>query len=238
MGEIPELITYTMTLADRRGNPTDLEVKVLVIIAGSIVDAEVVNLIIDSIITVVDRVVRGTVNGQNRISSLRMTPLDLPYVLILLNEMFITALWDTGDEKSFTSEEVYRRYFSYRPRQRTKDRVVMAQGAPCCHLGRVELQIRIRDFQKTGEFHILNNMQYQCLLGTDFMKDSRLILDFDKKSLVIPDDQINSLPTVEKLVEIDLSNTGLGERQKEELHDLFNSFKCLFSDKSGLTHVL
>ncbi|GFV95691.1 uncharacterized protein TNCV_1669761 [Trichonephila clavipes] len=81
-----------------------------------------------------------------RISSLRMTPVDLPHVPILLNETFITAMWDTGAEKSFISKEVYRRYFSYRPRQRTKDRVVTAQGAPCCHLGRVELQIRNRDF--------------------------------------------------------------------------------------------
>ncbi|GFY30383.1 uncharacterized protein TNCV_4066331 [Trichonephila clavipes] len=63
------------------------------------------------------------------ISSLRMTPVDLPYVPILLNETFITALWDTGAEKSFISKEVYRRYFSYRPRQKTTDRVVTAQGA-------------------------------------------------------------------------------------------------------------
>ncbi|GFU09937.1 retrovirus-related Pol polyprotein from transposon 412 [Trichonephila clavipes] len=63
-----------------------------------------------------------------------MTPVDLPYDFILLNETFITALWDTGAEKSFISEEVYRKYFSYRPRQKTKDRVVTAQGASCCHL--------------------------------------------------------------------------------------------------------
>ncbi|GFW81173.1 uncharacterized protein TNCV_4805411 [Trichonephila clavipes] len=34
----------------------------------------------------------------------------------------IRALWDTGAEKSFVSEEVYCKYFSYRPRQKTKDR--------------------------------------------------------------------------------------------------------------------
>ncbi|GFY03488.1 uncharacterized protein TNCV_3211251 [Trichonephila clavipes] len=56
-----------------------------------------------------------------RVSSLRMTPVDLPYVPILLNETFITALWDMEAEKSFISEEAYRKYFSYRPRQNTKD---------------------------------------------------------------------------------------------------------------------
>ncbi|GFU01301.1 uncharacterized protein TNCV_3538271 [Trichonephila clavipes] len=81
-------------------------------------------------------------------------------------------------------------------------------------------------------------MQYQCILGIDFMKDSRLTLEFDKKSLVTPDDQIKSLPIVEKPVEIDLSNTKLSERQKEELQVLFNSFKGLFSNKPRLTHVL
>ncbi|GFV94750.1 uncharacterized protein TNCV_3864731 [Trichonephila clavipes] len=177
-------------------------------------------------------------NGQNRISSLRMTPVDLPYVPILLNETFITVLWDTREEKSFISEEVYRRYFSYRQRQKTKDRAVTPQGAPCCHLGRVELQIWIRNFQKTWEFHILNNMQYQCYLGIYFMKESKLTLDFDKKSLIIPDDQIKQLPKVQKPVEIDLSDKKLGEGQTQKLKDLFNSFKGLFSDQPGLTHAL
>ncbi|GFW22025.1 retrovirus-related Pol polyprotein from transposon opus [Trichonephila clavipes] len=143
-----------------------------------------------------------------------MTPVELPYVPILLNETFITALWDTGAEKSFISEEVYRKYFSYRPRQKTKDRVVTAQGAPCSHLGRVELQIRIREFQKPWEFHILDNMQYQCILGIDFMKASRLTLDFDQKSLIIPDNQIKQLPKIEKPVDIDLTDTKLDTGDK------------------------
>ncbi|GFT22833.1 retrovirus-related Pol polyprotein from transposon 297 [Trichonephila clavipes] len=167
-----------------------------------------------------------------------MTSVDLPYVPILLNETFITALWDTGAEKSFISEEVYRKYLSYRPRQKTKDRLVTAQGAPCCHLGRVELQIRIREFQKTWEFHILNNMQYQCILGIDFMKESKLTLDFDQKSLIIPDNQIKQLQKMYKQVEIDLSDTKLGEGQKQKLRNLFNGFEGLFSDQPGLTHVL
>ncbi|GFX40095.1 retrovirus-related Pol polyprotein from transposon opus [Trichonephila clavipes] len=81
-------------------------------------------------------------------------------------------------------------------------------------------------------------MQYQCILGIDFMKESKLTLDFDQKSLIIPDDQIKQLPKVEKPVEIDLSDTKLGEGQKQKLRNLFNGFKRLFSDHPGLTHVL
>ncbi|GFY23392.1 retrovirus-related Pol polyprotein from transposon 297 [Trichonephila clavipes] len=81
-------------------------------------------------------------------------------------------------------------------------------------------------------------MQYQCILGIDFMKESKLTLDFEKKSLIIPDDQIKQLPKVEKPVEIDLSDTKLGEGKKQKLKYLFNSFKGLFSDQPGLTYVL
>ncbi|GFV82291.1 uncharacterized protein TNCV_3442811 [Trichonephila clavipes] len=125
-----------------------------------------------------------------------------------LNETFITALWDTGVEKSFISEEVYCKYFSYRPRQKRKDRVVTAQGTPCCHL------------------------------GIDFMKQSKLTLDFDQKSLILPDNQIKQLQKIERPVEIDQSDTKLGEGQKQKLRNLFNGFKGLFSDQPGLTHVL
>ncbi|GFX51538.1 retrovirus-related Pol polyprotein from transposon 297 [Trichonephila clavipes] len=73
--------------------------------------------------------------------------------------------------------------------------------------------------------------------GIDFMKESKLTLDFDQKSLIIPDDQIKQLPKVEKPAEINLSDTKLGEGQKQKLKDLFNGFKGLFSDQPGLTHV-
>ncbi|GFW59568.1 uncharacterized protein TNCV_3222191 [Trichonephila clavipes] len=49
--------TDTRTIADRGGSSIDLMVKVLRIIGDSMVDTEVVNLIINSIIKAVDKVV-------------------------------------------------------------------------------------------------------------------------------------------------------------------------------------
>ncbi|GFW42101.1 retrovirus-related Pol polyprotein from transposon 17.6 [Trichonephila clavipes] len=71
-----------------------------------------------------------------------------------------------------------------------------------------------------------------------FYEENQIDYDFNKKSLIIPDDQIKQLPKVEKPVEIDLFDTKLGEGQKQKLKNLFNSFKGLFSDQSRLTHVL
>ncbi|GFV16368.1 uncharacterized protein TNCV_1254041 [Trichonephila clavipes] len=116
----------------------------------------------------------------------------------------------------------------------------MAQGAKCRNMGFVELNIRIRNFEKPWLFHVLANLEYPCIFGIDFIGGSNIILDFDRKSLVIPDLQINKVvKTVEiEKVEIDLSKTKLEEKQKRELQYLFNSFQGLFSDKPGLTHVL
>ncbi|GFW76951.1 hypothetical protein TNCV_2030561 [Trichonephila clavipes] len=84
------------------------------------------------------------------------------------------------------------------------------------------------------------DLEYSCILGIDFIGGSKIILDFDRKSLAIPDSHIDKVvKTVEvEKVEIDLSKPKLEEKQKLELQDLFDSFQGLFSDKPGLTHVL
>ncbi|GFY01022.1 uncharacterized protein TNCV_1364271 [Trichonephila clavipes] len=46
-----------------------------------------------------------------KLSAICMSPVELPYVPILLDETFTKALWDTGAEKSFISEETYQKYF-------------------------------------------------------------------------------------------------------------------------------
>ncbi|GFV81589.1 retrovirus-related Pol polyprotein from transposon 17.6 [Trichonephila clavipes] len=81
-------------------------------------------------------------------------------------------------------------------------------------------------------------MQYQCILGIDFMKASRLTLNFDQKSLIIPDHLIKQTPKEEKLVDIDLTESKLNDEQQRQLKALFNNFKGLFSDQPGLTHVV
>ncbi|GFW49580.1 hypothetical protein TNCV_2843611 [Trichonephila clavipes] len=101
--------------------------------------------------------------------------------------------------------------------------VITAQEAKCQNIGVVELNIRIREFEKPWLIHVLADLEYPCILGIDFIGGSKIILDFDRKSLAIP---------------IDLSKTKLEEKQKWESQDLFDSFQRLFPDKPGLTHVL
>ncbi|GFW73890.1 retrovirus-related Pol polyprotein from transposon 297 [Trichonephila clavipes] len=169
-----------------------------------------------------------------------MSSVELPCVPILLNDTFPKALWVTGAEKSFILEEIYRKYFFHKQVKKSRAQVITAQGAKCQNVGIVELNVRIREFEKPGMFPVLADLEYPCILGVDFISGSKIILDFDRKSLAIPDSQIHKVvKTIEEgNMEIDLSKTWLEERQKQELQDLFNSFKKLFPDKPELTHVL
>ncbi|GFW70190.1 uncharacterized protein TNCV_4467491 [Trichonephila clavipes] len=130
--------------------------------------------------------------------------------------------------------------FFYKQVKKSSTQVISSQGAKCQNIGVVELNIRIREFEKLWLFHVLANLEYLCILGIDFIGGSKIILDFDPKSSAIPNSQINKVvKTVEiEKGEIDLSKTKLEEKQKHELQDLFDSFQGLFSDKPGLTHVL
>ncbi|GFT11685.1 retrovirus-related Pol polyprotein from transposon 297 [Trichonephila clavipes] len=98
-----------------------------------------------------------------------MSPVELPYVPILLDETFTKALWDTGAEKSFISEETYQKYFFYKQVKKSSTQVITAQGAECRNMGVVELNIRIRDFEKPWLFHVLADLEYPCILGIYFI---------------------------------------------------------------------
>ncbi|GFW65471.1 uncharacterized protein TNCV_4410791 [Trichonephila clavipes] len=82
-----------------------------------------------------------------KLSAICMSPVELQYVPILLNETFTRALWDTGAEISFISEETYRKYF-YKQVKKSSTQVITALGAKCQNIGVLELNIRIGEFEK------------------------------------------------------------------------------------------
>ncbi|GFY12772.1 retrovirus-related Pol polyprotein from transposon 412 [Trichonephila clavipes] len=138
-----------------------------------------------------------------------MSPVELPYVPILLDETLTKALWDTGAEKSFISEETYQKYFFYKQVKKSSTQVITAQGAKCRNIGVVEINIRIRDFKKLWLFHVCANLVYPCILGIDFIGGSKIILDFDRKSLAIQDSQVEDIKIDDGNLRVDLSETKL-----------------------------
>ncbi|GFX54065.1 uncharacterized protein TNCV_2337011 [Trichonephila clavipes] len=104
--------------------------------------------------------------------------------------------------------------FFYKQVKKSRAQVITAQGAKCQNIGIVELNVQIREFEKPWLFHVLADLEYPCILGVDFISGSKIILDFDRKSLAIPDSQVDTaVKTIEEgNVEIDLSKTRLEEK--------------------------
>ncbi|GFX44405.1 uncharacterized protein TNCV_1394261 [Trichonephila clavipes] len=92
-------------------------------------------------------------------------------------------------EVIYISEETYQKYFFYKQVKKSSTQVITAQGAKGRNMGVVELNIGIRDLKKPWLFHVLADLEYPCILGIDFIGGSKIILDFDRKSLVIQESQ-------------------------------------------------
>ncbi|GFW67259.1 uncharacterized protein TNCV_2698691 [Trichonephila clavipes] len=76
-------------------------------------------------------------------------------------------------------------------------------------MGVVELNIRIRDFEKPWLFHVLADLEYSCILGIDFIGGSKIILDFDRRSLAIQESQVEDIKVDYGNLRVDVSETKL-----------------------------
>ncbi|GFU65306.1 uncharacterized protein TNCV_315151 [Trichonephila clavipes] len=65
-----------------------------------------------------------------KLSAICMSPVELPYVPILLDETFTKALWDTEAEKSFISD-IPKLFFFYKQVKKSSTQMITAQGAKC-----------------------------------------------------------------------------------------------------------
>ncbi|GFX19653.1 uncharacterized protein TNCV_2075611 [Trichonephila clavipes] len=90
-----------------------------------------------------------------------------------------------------------RRYiqevFFYKQVKKSRAQVITAQGAKCRKIGIIELNVRIRELVIPWMFLVLADLEYPCILGVDFISGSNIVLDFDRKALVISDSQIEKL---------------------------------------------
>ncbi|GFX08226.1 uncharacterized protein TNCV_3267171 [Trichonephila clavipes] len=89
-----------------------------------------------------------------KLSAICMSPVELPYVAILLNKTFTKALWDTSGEIIYIGRDISKIFF-YKQLKKSSTQVITAQGAKCQNIGVLELNIRIRVFEKPWLFHVL-----------------------------------------------------------------------------------
>ncbi|GFV56131.1 uncharacterized protein TNCV_1489081 [Trichonephila clavipes] len=95
-------------------------------------------------------------------------------------------------EVIYIGRDILKIFFSKQVKK-SRTQVITAQAAKCQNIEIGKLNVRIREFEKPWLFHVLADLEYPCNLGVDFLSESKIILDFDRKSLAIPDSQIDKV---------------------------------------------
>ncbi|GFX25744.1 transposable element Tc3 transposase [Trichonephila clavipes] len=65
------------------------------------------------------------------------------------------------------------------------------------------------EFIKPWQFHALADLEYPYILDVDFISGSKVVLDFDRKSLVIQDSRVEDKKVDQRNLSIDISETKL-----------------------------
>ncbi|GFU76139.1 uncharacterized protein TNCV_206831 [Trichonephila clavipes] len=117
--------------------------------------------------------------------------------------------YGTLERRSHLYRKKHTKNIFYKQVKKPSTQVITAHGAKRRKMGVVESNIRIRDFKKPWLFHVLANLEYPCILGIDFIGGSKIISDFDRKSLAIQDSLFEDIKVDERNLRVDLSKTKL-----------------------------
>src|SRR6185436_9531379 len=118
------------------------------------------------------------------------------YARIAVNNRFVDTLVDSGSSQTLASEEyVKSRGFVINPLQ-TGDPATLASAnmSPLQVLGRVTLHLHFGTYAFPYTFFVVRDLSVKLLLGTDCLRHCRIILDYDKCQLRLPNN--TTLPFV------------------------------------------
>ncbi|GFW67856.1 uncharacterized protein TNCV_3871871 [Trichonephila clavipes] len=117
-----------------------------------------------------------------KVSAICLSPVEFPYVPILLNETFLQRHYGLQTRKNHLYPRIsIGNIFFYKQVKKSLAQVITAQGAKCQNVRIIELQVRIKEFVKHWMFHVLAYLEYPCILGVDVISGSKIVLDFDRE---------------------------------------------------------
>ncbi|GFW38262.1 hypothetical protein TNCV_1331151, partial [Trichonephila clavipes] len=75
--------------------------------------------------------------------------------------------WVQGQKNHLYRKSLYKEVFFDKPVKKSRGEVVTAQGAKCKNIVIAKLKIRRREFTKPWQSHILEDLEYPCILGSE-----------------------------------------------------------------------
>ena len=94
----------------------------------------------------------------------------------------VELLVDTGAERTFLSEEIYKEHFAHVPLDRVKFRLSAINGSGVSVLGSCELEIRLRSHHFRHEF-VVADVGEEAILGVDFLRRYKCHWDWEEEQL-------------------------------------------------------
>lgn len=97
-----------------------------------------------------------------------LKPVDLPKLLIQVDNRIADAVLDTGAQKSFLSSEIVQKYFYYKTPQKMDISVLEAANKAYNVIGTLKLKAEVRPVKIECIFLIMEGMGCHWILGIDF----------------------------------------------------------------------
>ncbi|XP_036140842.1 uncharacterized protein LOC118644959 [Monomorium pharaonis] len=162
-----------------------------------------------------------------------------PYVQVVLRNIRVTALVDTGAQISAITMDLFDRLNSDAiPLRIIPIRKFLLRGAfndkgqPIAN--RVQLEFKIKDREFIHEFYVVKNLSYQMILGIDFLIEQAAILECGEKNVAVRFNNAKSTDATASVTSINVIDANEAEKL---LTATLNKFSDIFKDEIGqVTH--
>ncbi|KAL9951078.1 hypothetical protein ACROYT_G043674 [Oculina patagonica] len=102
----------------------------------------------------------------------------------------IELLVDTGACVSAMAEQVVKKIYGHRPARMTDGFVPSVKtinGERVPILGKIEVPLKINGIQYQGQFHVMQSLTHEAILGQDFLQENGAVIDLGNSCLTLND---------------------------------------------------
>ena len=158
-----------------------------------------------------------------------------PKIQIEINSKSLYALLDTGASHSFLHVNTVKS-LNLSMQTNNLPKIFLGDSSFIIPLGLCSVEFKFSNILFKQDFFVLENLPFSCVLGTDFIKHSDLVIDLSKACCYF-----SFLPTAKiyfENMELLCALQGLQPTQNSMLQNLLGEFSDVLTDRIGCTNIV